>query len=538
MKFLEPVIELGPILGIEDDCEYSVVFLSKKKLDTSLLLLELERQDKQFRIKDINEVKLFSTYLYKFVFTTDLIEETTPVNYKILYQDKSVKNKFDHGSWQFVIPGKSTVPKIAFASCNGMGAKLPQDLSDEDYAMWDRLLESHLKEDLNYSYHCLILGGDQVYADPIWKKIKYFKDHKLLGWNSTKKFINHEKDNLEFYQLKSKLKLEIEQFYESLYINSWGKKSICSVMAQIPSIMMWDDHDIFDGWGSHDERLQSSELFQLIFSVAKKYFEALQIRTQSNKSLISKEHFSQRIRFRNYEIIALDNRTNRTSERIMSQSQYDDIERIKNGNMFEATDASLSGQKVILFVMPVPVAHLNYKERAEKWMSFFFRRNFLSSFNDDGLDHWDHKKHEKEQEKLIEILFQFGDKFKPKYIHIISGDVHSAGAGRITRLNDNDGHEYSISQLISSPIVYKPIGRLAQKFIGFVANKKSRIENYDVNVIEFGFEPFSPSTIFKRNFGFLYKSDGRGLKAYLTIEGDESEHLIAQPASYKRKIKK
>lgn len=36
--------------------------------------------------------------------------------------------------------------------------------------------------------------------------------------------------------------------------------------------MMWDDHDIFDGWGSYPPELQNCPVFSGIFFVARKFY--------------------------------------------------------------------------------------------------------------------------------------------------------------------------------------------------------------------------------------------------------------------------
>ncbi|MCJ1425690.1 hypothetical protein MMC29_003590 [Sticta canariensis] len=42
---------------------------------------------------------------------------------------------------------------------------------------------------------------------------------------------------------------------------------------------MWDDHDIFDGWGSYPERLQLCPMFQGLFSIARRFYLLFQHHT-------------------------------------------------------------------------------------------------------------------------------------------------------------------------------------------------------------------------------------------------------------------
>ena len=80
------------------------------------------------------------------------------------------------------------------------------------------------------------------------------------------------------------------------------------IFASIPSVMMWDEHDIFDGWGSYPEDIQKCDVYKNIFSTAKKYFENFQIRTIHNGSFINPGagHYSMAFKYREYNLLADD----------------------------------------------------------------------------------------------------------------------------------------------------------------------------------------------------------------------------------------
>ena len=309
----EQVIKLGPLLGIEGEYDYSVIFLSLQDLEIKDIILRLSIGGKEQNVTCENKQKLHKTFRYKFAFTLKKADESHRVAYSIHNKQQKIKNNNNADNWEFIVPGITTIPKVGYASCNGTNKKMPEQLTDKDYVMWERMLQAHLKEDLKYSFHCLVLGGDQVYADPIWDYVTYFKKNKLLGRKSSLKIAAHKIDDNDLDSLANK----IEEFYEKLYIDSWSRKAVSNVMSSIPTIMMWDDHDIFDGWGSHSKELQESPIFQLIFKVAKKYFTLLQIRTTNNNFVRFDDQFLLRLSFRNYEIITLDNRSHRSMQEIM-----------------------------------------------------------------------------------------------------------------------------------------------------------------------------------------------------------------------------
>ena len=46
------------------------------------------------------------------------------------------------------------------------------------------------------------------------------------------------------------------------YTSHFDQPAVREAWAQIPSVCCLDDHDIFDGWGSYPDYLQSSHVFQ------------------------------------------------------------------------------------------------------------------------------------------------------------------------------------------------------------------------------------------------------------------------------------
>jgi len=519
------MIKLGPLLGIEGDYQYSLMVLLDEDVEIGELRLITTIQDSvvnhDFSVKE----KTLNYHFYRFSFDVSKSQSSYPVSYSVELNGQRLENGTGNARWEFVVPGEKTVPKVGFASCNGDDKRLPDKMTEDDFVMWDRLIKAHNQEEFDYSFHCLLLGGDQIYADPIWDNVGYFSDHNLLGRKSSKTIAAHTIASSDMQSFRH----QVEKFYEDLYVGCWSRPEVSKVLASIPSMMMWDDHDIFDGWGSYPDALQQCEIFVTIFSIAKKYFELFQIRSNQNASLISTDHFSQRVSFRNYEILVLDNRSHRTPDQIMSDSQYSKLEAINHDGLFSACPSSLQPQRVLLFVVPVPIAHLNYKKRAEGWLAWFSKNNFRKSLDDDALDHWDHHRHEGEQKKLIDLIYAFGDEHDPKYVHIVSGDVHSAGAGRIERTTSEPRY---VNQLISSAIVYKPIGKLLQRFVHWASEDITDIPGYRVRVDRFGIGENAPANIYERNFGFLYKGDGLGTKFYLILEHNQEDYKWDQPRQF------
>ena len=151
-------ISLGPILGLENDTLYSVIFASKHNYTETELELVCSSDGWSQKTKCSAVFQLHSTWVYKFVFSVDPIMENMEISYEIQALGTPILDQGGNKNWKFVVPGKESIPKIGFASCNGNGKKLPQYQPNSDYVMWDRLFQSHSKANFTHAFHCLILG--------------------------------------------------------------------------------------------------------------------------------------------------------------------------------------------------------------------------------------------------------------------------------------------------------------------------------------------------------------------------------------------
>src|SRR5262249_45190789 len=159
-----------------------------------------------------------------------------------------------------------------FFSCNGVSsAKLFAKVPDLN-ALWRQMLGKHRQAlaapqmDLPGGYHLLVGGGDQIYADSLWETVPELRAHQ-------------EMTREERIKAKTPKGFEAKMVgaYVRLYAQRWSQAEPAACLARIPSFFTWDDHDIFDGWGSYEPALQSSPFFQAVFSAANKTYTAFQL---------------------------------------------------------------------------------------------------------------------------------------------------------------------------------------------------------------------------------------------------------------------
>src|SRR5690606_36352665 len=115
-----------------------------------------------------------------------------------------------------------------------------------------------------------------------------------------------------------------------------------------------------------------------------------------------------------------------------------------------------------------------------------------------------------------DILFAAGEKHVAKYVCIVSGDVHTAGAATITKAESNR----KITQLISSGTVHDGPNTWQLALMQLVTTPKSNVAGYNLKLKNFG--NFKKHTISRRNFGVLTKAHHSGVVASLEMEDREN----------------
>ena len=446
-------------------------------------------------------------------------------------------------SWHFTVPSVEAEPRFAYVSCNGFSdpARM-RKLTRPAGAVWDDLLCNHDvafratshpggysldKEQLWHEakihskglqrFHLLLMGGDQIYFDSIWEDIAELKTWTKL---SRKKQIA--------FRVSPTLRNKIDSYYLSLYRERWmGKKrqrfstphplDAADAMANIPTIMMWDDHDIFDGWGSYSTDLQASELFQVMFRSARRAFWVFQLQHASDDLpdlvidpdfsnakdpkfktfcwssvlqddplalplLDDQAGFSSAFSIGPVALLAPDLRTERSQHQIMSEPTWRAWQRwawsLPNT---EAPNASMHKCQYLLVMSSVPVAHPKLS-LAETFLDTFTQDDVLKGGADDLRDHWTHDDHEGERKRLIQSLASISESKKMRIV-ILSGDVHVAAWGTIFKRRQKEDTSCSeIHQFTSSAVVHPSLAGLFESaFLGVLNLAASMAQVIDVD---------------------------------------------------------
>ncbi|MGB7292166.1 MAG: alkaline phosphatase D family protein [Thermodesulfobacteriota bacterium] len=420
-------ILLGPLLGLEDDTTYTVCFLSSRHVGTPQVVVD----NQTFAAEQIQETP--NGKFWRAAVPVPSLDNGRHCSYHIQSDGSSMQDPCKRSEWKFYVPGKSEEPRIAYASCNGFSSGDMKMKVDEPYRMWRHMAEEHKRE----PFSLLIMGGDQIYADEIWHSRK--RTPLVAEWSR----LGREERISKSASLP--LQKELDRFYENLYMRHWNQEHMSLMMATIPSVMMWDDHDIFDGWGSYPDDLQNCPVYIAIFEAARHYFELFQIRSNKNKMLLrpSGEHYSFAFQFRDYGILGLDNRSNRTGAIVMDDKNWSDVK-----NWLSNKSVTV---RTLLVLSAVPVVYRDFRTGE----TAFDITPWQEELADDIRDQWCSRNHEGERMKLIMNMLNFKASKESSLVKrvILSGDVHVGCLG-IIRDHRQSNQESLIYQVISSAIVH------------------------------------------------------------------------------------
>lgn len=347
----------------------------------------------------------------------------------------------------FTVPATGQNPRFAYTSCNGFSsAKVMKSVADKN-ERWRKVAEEHAKA----PFQVLLMGGDQVYADSLWEVVGEIKAwlEKPLKRRIAAGFT-------------ASMQAKVERFYFDLYCSRWAQEEVREMLAAIPTVMMWDDHDIFDGWGSYEPEMQQCPVYQGIYAEARKHFCLFQTKSDPRQSDPA-EAFTTFRQFGNIGLAALDMRSHRTQESVMGQPTWtaliDWLNRLKDC-------------KHLIVMSGIPVVYPDFA-LIESVLGFLPGQQELE---DDLRDHWRSRSHRMERLRLIHRLLDWSAESQCR-ITVLSGDVHVGAVGYIESTRGGTGANTNvITQLVSSGIVHPAPPGIAMFFLKSIGDEVEQVD--------------------------------------------------------------
>jgi hypothetical protein len=375
-----------------------------------------------------------------------------------------------------------------FFSCNGFDAYVSEEVaSNLTYSnVWNHLLSVHEET----PFHLLLWGGDQNYIDFIFEDVPFLRAWINLEWN--------EKWTTDF---RDDLKEQVEKYHFNTYAENWDRRDeVKKALSSIPSLMMWDDHDIFDGAGSYPPLLHDSPVMMGLFLAAQKMRLLFQHHTTSEKA---REH--QMFGHQGYNIFArcgpklaiigTDGRTERDTETVQHEKTWEMI--------FDKLENDIEDVEHLIILFPVPFSfvrvriaetifeHLKNLPNKLRHVPPIKQTNSifgLPELYDDLLDEWTHDAHIGERNRVLVRLQQIAEEKKVR-VTFFSGDVHCCGISRFQTRGPNRPSPINdaklMYQIISSAIVNMPPSRMAIRVAHRFKTKWEPVENTEEEIIDF-----------------------------------------------------
>ena len=207
------------------------------------------------------------------------------------------------------------------------------------------------------------------------------------------------------------------------------------MLARVPSLMMWDDHDIYDGWGSQPPAIIDSPVGRGLFEVARRCFLALQRGLSPDEPPWGNAStLSWAVSFPGFEVVAPDLRSERRPDRVLGADGW---------RWLEARLAAPASGRRRLLVSSVPLLgpRLSLLERA---IPFVPR---LARYEDDLRDQWQSRAHRDEWIRALRAVDASAEAGTDTTV--LSGEIHLATRAEMPLASGRTLH-----QLVASGIAH------------------------------------------------------------------------------------
>src|SRR3972149_4672097 len=338
---------------------------------------------------------------------TGVCEITLPEPNRRYYYRLSYRGQLLHNElYTFLTLPTENPDRLVFAvvSCH-QPFKYSQPLGT---VMWRALRAELIREQARF----LLLVGDQVYGD-----------EEGEAWQQSLKIPENDPKCFE-------KRLEL---YRNLYRQYWAFPDVRQVMANFPQYMIWDDHEITNGWGSDPEHKNQTP--QNIFQAAQKaYTEFQHSHNPQNLTHPGALYYGFHIGVAAFLVLDLRGYRQIWNQQILGQAQRNWIT--------DFLQKECSATKVLFVISSVPMFHL-----APRW-------TWIPA--SDVSDQWSDERNKKDRKWILDRLFEWIQEERSRQVFILGGDVHvgTFAEAKIT------GTDLKIYQATSSPISNKPASLL------------------------------------------------------------------------------
>jgi hypothetical protein len=351
-------------------------------------------------------------------------------------------------------------------TCHNPGTKHSDGF--EGFAVWNRIPDIIATEQ-NANVRFAILAGDQIYADEIETEVLNEKDP-----------------------------LKKRQAYLGVYRKFWSHEDYRRVLCRLPAVLMWDDHDITDGWGSREDSFQQDKPQEFepqwleLFNAAKDMYRIMQ--ASRNPDPLSNNFalgFDTCFSVGRAGFVMADLRSHRSVRAFRRTENGTSVfeGRVWRPEQLQLIKAWIAANRenldTLFFVSSVVFSHGAPQVEGyllKSWFRvittvnlgtrFHLARKTIQRFNDkvgdlrdDINDSWGSDINREEAEKALTFLFELENPQNgehPLNVVILSGDIHTPGYSTIYSSDPLHKKKAVIPHIVASPVAYEPFSWLGE----------------------------------------------------------------------------
>jgi len=325
----------------------------------------------------------------------------------------------------------------------------------DGFAVWRQIPQVR---DENKNVRFAILSGDQIYADEVETDV-----------------------------LREKDETRRKELYLKVYRKFWNNIHYRRVLCSLPAILMWDDHDITDGWGSREDSYDSKNPqefkseWQDLFKAASEMFRTMQA-CRNPDPLSNVTGFDTCFRVGRAGFAVADLRSNRKSRKHIVDGEYEGQIWLPEQMAAIASWVEANRKEIdtLFFVSTVVFSHAAPQFEGlvlKTWfrvLDFFnfigkiwFLRKYAKAFNDkvgdlrdDINDSWGAKINARETDRVLDFFFGLQNPpagEKPINVVILTGDIHTPGHSILYSADPAHARKAVIPHVVATPVAYKEL---------------------------------------------------------------------------------
>lgn len=328
---------------------------------------------------------------------------------------------------------------IAYVSCNGQEREEDNFALDDRNGMWRRLADEHDNAPFNLMLH----GGDQLYADAVVQA-----HPTLTAWAEA------DPDEKVDFAFTDAERTAAERYLFRRYLFLYSQPQTARLLASVPSIMMWDDHDIFDGWGSLAAATLDSPVGQGLFRTAKRMFRLFQTGATDDHPACeippgAGDSMTHQVMFPDFDVIAPDLRSERRPDRVMGPGGWTALTRM-------VLEAEAPRRRILMSSVPLLGPRLSWVEALIGMVPK------LRKYEDDLRDQWQSRAHRAEWRRCLTLLEEAAGA-DDRAITVVSGEIHLATRAEMPMVGGK------LHQLVASGIAHPPPPQIYARALGWLA---------------------------------------------------------------------